>query len=113
MKLKNWEIALIASGCVGAAILAVGMFLGLPQRLAHAAERLSPIHSASYNEGRAWARNWYSDPDRFAYARNSMSHGGTAAFGCRIAVNMMAKPASQDDWITGCIDGTHDMGLEP
>ena len=102
-----------AGWIVGCAVAVIGLIMIVTIHTLNLPPNPMLMLSQSYRDGRSWAHNWYSDPDRYAYAQQSMKQGGTAAFGCRIVVNVVAKPHKPDQWIDGCIDGTHDMGLKP
>ncbi len=74
----------------------------------------SPGQSASYQDGYNSEHTFYADPRNRNFLKNSMRQGGyDAGTACQIEMGGGPQPPNQNDWIRGCVDALHDLGLKP
>ena len=70
--------------------------------------------SPSYLDGYNSEHTFYSDPRNRTFLKNEMKQAGydTGAV-CRLEIGGGAQPPNPADWLSGCIDALHDLGIKP
>lgn len=73
-----------------------------------------PARSPSYQDGYNSEHTYYSDPRNRNFLKNTMQQAGydTGAV-CRLEISGGAQPPNPADWLSGCIDALHDLGIKP
>lgn len=68
--------------------------------------------STSYLRGYTDAHDYYSIPENRDSFQHALDNGYNAAIACRVMMAMGPQPLNEDDWLHGCVDAMHDVGLE-
>ncbi|MBV8863663.1 MAG: hypothetical protein JO259_17690 [Mycobacterium sp.] len=75
---------------------------------------LAPAHSPSYQDGYNSEHDYYSVPNNRIFLKNEMQqYGYTAVRVCQLEITGGTQPPNEQDWLQGCIDALHDLGLKP
>jgi hypothetical protein len=98
----------VAIATIGAAPLAHAEPDCPSGQCAHAAP-----NSPSYKDGYKTEHDFFSIPQNHAYLASEMKSGYTAALACQVEMSGGVPPPSPADWISGCVDALHDLGLKP
>ena len=85
-----------------------------PAILAAAAIALAaPAHADAYHDGYNDTKDYYSQPKNHQYYLDQQhDHGYAAGITCQSDVVFQGVTSGKDDWIRGCIDALHDLGLK-
>jgi hypothetical protein len=68
----------------------------------------------SYQDGYSSEHSFYADPRNRNFLKNSMQQGGyDTAVVCQMEVGGGPPPPNPSDWMRGCIDALHDLGVKP
>jgi hypothetical protein len=101
-----FERSILTAAAIATAIVGV-----TPPALA---DPQTPGHSPSYQDGYSSEHDFYAIPKNHEYLKSEMQQGGyTAALACQTELKGGPPPASPPDWISGCVDALHDLGLTP
>jgi hypothetical protein len=74
----------------------------------------SASHTPSYQDGYNSEHTFYSDPRNRNFLKNEMQQGGyNTAVVCQLEIGGGPPPPVPGDWMRGCIDALHDLGLKP
>jgi hypothetical protein len=75
---------------------------------------LAPANSPSYQDGYNTEHAFYSDPRNRNFLKNEMQQGGyDTGTVCRLEISGGPQPPNPADWMSGCIDALHDLGVKP
>jgi hypothetical protein len=101
--------ASIASGAIGPAALA-----GADPHCAPGQCAGTPAQSPSYQDGYYNERSFYSEPRNHTFLKNEMQQDGLdTTMVCEREMTGGPQPPNSLDWIRGCIDALHELGLKP
>jgi hypothetical protein len=68
----------------------------------------------SYQDGYNTEHAFYADPRNRNFLKNEMQQSGyDVGVVCKIEMGGGPEPPNQNDWIRGCVDALHDLGLKP
>jgi hypothetical protein len=71
-------------------------------------------HSPSYQDGYKSEHDFYSIPRNRTFLKNEMQQGGyDTGMVCQLEMSGGPQPPNPADWMSGCIDALHDLGLKP
>jgi hypothetical protein len=70
-------------------------------------------HSDSYRQGYDHTFDYYAIPNNRVSFQHGVQNGYNAATDCRDRMGMGPHPSNEDDWMRGCVDAMHDLGLKP
>jgi hypothetical protein len=74
----------------------------------------APSQTPSYQDGYNTEHTFYSDPRNRNFLKNEMQQGGyDTGMVCRLEMGGGPQPPNQNDWMRGCMDALHDLGLKP
>jgi hypothetical protein len=74
----------------------------------------APGQTPSYQDGYNSEHSFYANPRNRTFLQNEMRQGGyDAAVACQVEMGGGPQPPNQNDWIRGCVDALHDLGLKP
>jgi hypothetical protein len=73
-----------------------------------------PSQTPSYQDGYNSEHTFYADPRNRNFLKNTMSQGGLdTGMVCQREIHGGPEPPNPNDWMRGCIDALHDLGLKP
>ncbi len=102
---------LAVAGIAGGALIA-GAWLGLAVAASgHLKQSLG--HSESYQQGYSTAHDYYSIPKNRDSFQDDVQNGYNVDIDCRMSMALGPHPSNEDDWMHGCVDAMHDLGLKP
>ncbi len=74
----------------------------------------APGQSPSYQDGYNSEHSFYSAPRNRNFLKNEMQQDGyNTGLVCQREMTGGPEPPNRDDWIRGCVDALHDLGLKP
>jgi hypothetical protein len=74
----------------------------------------APSQSPSYRDGYTSEHSFYSDTRNRNFLTNEMKQGGyDTGTVCQVEMGGGPQPPNPNDWVRGCVDALHDLGLKP
>jgi hypothetical protein len=107
-----FRATLVAASIATAAIGSASLASGDPHCAAdHCGP--APSQTPSYQDGYNSEHSFYSDPRNRNFLKNEMKNGYDTGTACQVEMGGGPQPPNPSDWIRGCIDALHDLGIKP
>jgi hypothetical protein len=109
-----FRATLVAAGTITAALGSASLASAGPACTAGHCALAPAAHSPSYQDGYNTEHAFYSDPRNRNFLKNEMQQGGyDTGTVCRLEIGGGPQPPNPADWMSGCIDALHDLGIKP
>lgn len=108
-----FRAALVAAGIATAAVGSTSL-AGADPHCAAGQCGPAPGQTPSYQDGYNSEHGFYSDPRNRNFLKSQMQQNGyDTGSVCQLEMSGGPRPTSPIDWIRGCVDALHDLGLKP